>query len=663
MTNNNLIIDSFCDGLVFEKKHNPLTWAEEYVYLSSVDSSETGIYSADRTPYVKEILEILGNDFFDIKEITLMWGAQLGKTRTILNFLGYCIDNDPGPILITLPSLPIAKDWSKERLTPLIDETHKIKEKFKGSSRDTDNAILSKTFPGGKLKIVSAGIASMLRSTPIRFLLMDELDAYPLDVENEGSPIDLAKRRTNTFNNKKILKVSTPTIKNKSNIEIEYEKSDKRKYHVPCPHCNHYQELVFDKMKFQEKEVNGVKKVISNSIYYECESCKGEIKEKHKTSMLKNGKWVKTNPDITDHAGFHLNSLYCPIGWFSWENICNEFIEARNDKNKLKQFINTILAETYEEDNTEIEVNTLIERKEDYSFFELKDDIILLTAGIDVQENRLAVVVLGFGEKEKIQVVYHNEIFGDTTQDEIYDKMYNLLKTKIKHKSGQELSIRRAFIDTGGKKTTQQVYKMCYKYKDLFKAIKGSSSKNDVRVRKGNNQSSSVNGKIKNVELFLLNTELFKDELFMRLSIEENNLNKYISFGKDLTDEFFHQLTSEKIVYKEKNNRIYSTYEKTRSRNEALDCFVYALAASEFFITVDFYFKFEKNFKAVHKIEYKDFLSNQEEVKKEEIKENNNNLDLLGINNLEENKNKNVENNTQKIMKSILKKKRRGKWM
>lgn len=663
MSKINQILNFFKSGLAVEKKHNPLSWAEEYIYLSSVDSSEGGTkYSAERTPYVKEPLLVLSSDN-SIKEVSLMWGAQLGKTRTLLNFLGYCIDADAGPIIISLGSLPVAKDWSKERLTPLIDETPKLKEKFKNTSRDKDNAILSKTFPGGKLKIVSAAVASSLRSTPIRYALMDEIDSYPRDVQNEGSPIDLLRRRTNTFNNKKIVKVSTPTIKGCSNIEDEYDKSDKRKYNVPCPHCNHYQELRFENLKYKEFEVNNkTKKCISDSVYYECEKCKNEIKEKHKTFMLKNGKWIITNPLIKDHAGFHLNSLYCPIGWFSWEDIVNEFIEARNDQNKLKQFINTILAETYEEDNVEIEVEKLIERKENYSFFECSDDIILITAGVDVQEDRLALVILGFGCKEQVQVLYHNEIFGDTTKDEVYEMLISILETPFKHKSGIELKVRRAFIDSGGKITTKQVYKMCAKYKNLLVSSKGFTSKNDMILKTGKNRSVNLNGKlITNIPLILINTKPLKDEFFMRLNIDDFEANKYVHFGKDLTDEFFNQLTSEKLIYEEKNGVIDITYKKTKStiKNEALDCFIYALAVSYMFI--DYKFNFEKEYKKVHKVKYEDVLV----IENKKIEENkdkvSDKIDIL--NNKTENIKVEKENTAQNIMKSLLKSRKKGKWM
>jgi phage terminase large subunit GpA-like protein len=243
--------------------------------------------------------------YSNYEKVVFMKGAQIGGTECGNNWIGYVIDKAPGPMLVVQPTVEMGKRWSKGRLAPLIEDSPSLRDKVKDPrSRDSGNTVQSKEFPGGVIVVTGANSAVGLRSMPVRYLFLDEIDAYPGDVDGEGDPVSLAIQRTSTFARRKILLVSTPTIQGLSRIEQEFEASDKRYFHVPCPFCGHYQRLVWSNVKFD---------ATLKHVYYECENCHKQIQNHHKTEMLERGKWIAENP-MSRVAGFHLSSLYSPVG-------------------------------------------------------------------------------------------------------------------------------------------------------------------------------------------------------------------------------------------------------------------------------------------------------------------------------------------------------------
>jgi phage terminase large subunit GpA-like protein len=498
-----------------------------------------------------------------------MAGAQVGKSESGNNWLGYIIDVSPASTIVVQPTVDIAKKFSKQRIATMIEESAVLKDKIKTArSRDSGNTVLTKEFQGGMLNIVGANSAAGLRSIPARNLFMDEIDAYPLDVDGEGDPIELARKRTNTFGNKKkIFLTSTPTIKHISAIEREHDKGDQRKYFVPCPFCSGKQHLIFNNLKFITYP-NNKKKVMPDSVHYECQFCKKEIKEHHKTLMLDSGEWIPQNPNTENKniRSYHLNSLYSPIGWKSWESICDEFLESKSDNFKLKTFINTVLAETWESDGTQVNYVELLERVEPYKFFNVNKKAIFLTAGVDVQDNRLCILINAWGENEETWVVGYHEMLGNPAEDDVWIELNKLVRRPYKHESGMDLYIRKAGIDTGGH-FTQRVYDFCKKQNDKFIPIKGSS----------NNLSTVITSKPNKDNVYFIGTSLVKEEIYSRFNLKEEG-DRYVHFSEDLNEEFFKMLTAEKMITKILKGMPRNEWIKIYNRNEALDCFVYSYA-------------------------------------------------------------------------------------
>lgn len=333
-------------------------WADTHRRLSGKAASEPGPWRTDRTPYLREIMDCLSSSS-PVQRIVFMKGAQIGGTECGNNWIGYVIHHSPGPMLAILPTVEMAKRNSKQRLDPLIEDSDVIRNRVRPArSRDSGNTILQKEFQGGVLVLTGANSAAGLRSMPVRFLFLDEVDAYPGDVEGEGDPVALAEARTRTFARRKILMVSTPTIRGISRIEREYELSDQRKYMVPCPECGTHQWLKFEQLKWPKGE--------PEEALYECEHCELKIEERHKTWMLQNGYWEAQAECDGRTAGFHLSSLYSPYGWRSWAQIARAWVDAQGSDAAIKSFKNTELGETYVETGEAPDWQRLYERRDPY---------------------------------------------------------------------------------------------------------------------------------------------------------------------------------------------------------------------------------------------------------------------------------------------------------
>jgi phage terminase large subunit GpA-like protein len=562
-------------------------WADEFRFLSSKASAEPGKYRIDRTPYLREILDSL-SPASSVEEVVFMKGAQIGASEGALNFVGYIIHYAPGPAMLVLPTVDMAKRTSKQRLDPMIEECPVIRERVKESrSRDSGNTQLSKEFPGGMLILTGANSATGLRSMPAKYLILDEVDAYPGDVDGEGSPVELAEARTSTFARRKKFKISTPTIKGASAIEVAYEESDQRRYLVPCPHCQHMQELRWGQLKWT-KHPDG--KPDLQSVHYECASCHEAIQEFHKTWMLANGHWRAANPGAKDGkvAGFHLSALYSPVGWYSWADAVYQWYKAQKNQARLRVFINTVLGETFElrgEDTPEWK--DIYARREDYAIGVVPARACLLTAACDVQKDRLEVTLVGWHKREP-WVVDHLILLGDTSKDECWAELDTVLERQYPHANGGTIQIRAMLVDSGY--NTTKVYEWGRR-KDPRRVfiLKGHET---LSVPIGSPKLVDINYRGKKiprgVRLWPVGTNLLKGEVYGRLKIdrptdEELELHgfpeRYVHFPM-LSEEYFKQLTAEQFMVTQKKSG-FSKYEwvKTYSNNEALDCLCYNFAA------------------------------------------------------------------------------------
>lgn len=547
-------------------------WSDEYRFLSSKDSSEPGRFRTARTPYLREIMDDLSNTSAT-ERVVFIAGAQVGKSTVGLNWLGYIMHISPGPILAVQPTVDIAKRFSKQRVATMIDETPVLKERAVDTKyKDSDNTILMKGFPGGTMMMAGANSAAGLRSMPIRYLFCDEIDAYPTDLDNEGSPLALAEKRTTTFNRRKIFLCSTPTIKDASAIELEFRKGDQQYFHVPCPHCNYMQKLDWKNLKWDEGNPDTTK--------YACIDCGVLIEERYKTKMLSAGQWVASKTGDGKTRSYHLNSLYSPLGWKSWSGIVRDFLQAKDDPVLLKTWVNTTLGETWEDQySASLDPMNLMGRAEDYTLNNVPVGVIAVTCGVDVQDDRVAVSLYGFGESEETWVLLHQEISGDLSGTEIWDSLDNVRHTPITRADGKKLSVLVTAIDSGGH-FTQTVYDYARQRRGAVIAVKGSSQAGKPVISKPSKVDFKRNGQtIKNgVELFMIGVDGAKATIYGRL-------RKTVGAGawhfpKHLEQWFYNQLTSEKQIVRYQNGMPRKQWvKKDSARNEALDTAVYAYAA------------------------------------------------------------------------------------
>ena len=441
-------------------------------------------------------------------------------------------------------------------------------------SKDASNTTLMKEFQGGVLVLTGANSAIGLRSMPVRYIFLDEIDAYKGDVEGEGDPVNLAIKRTSTFNRRKIFMVSTPTIQGVSRIEYEYEQSDQRHYMVPCPYCNKRQSLKWKQIHFENDD--------PATATYVCEHCGAIIEEHLKTWMLENGIWEKSNPK-SNVAGFHLSSLYSPVGWFSWADAVKQFLDAKNKDNLLKVWVNTVLGETWLEKGEAPEWQILFDKREDYQQEIVPSGGLFLTAGADVQKDRIECEVVAWGRNKESWSVGYFIINGDTAREEVWNELSEFSKRYFEHSSGVMLPISRFAIDSGF--ATQQVYNWVRKQPINFAmAIKGTDS-GVTPLGLPTRVDLNINGKRlrRGAKVWSVGTSILKSELYQFLRLTQNEDESYPAgychFPK-YDSEYFKQLTAEQLVTKMVRGYQKREWQKTRERNEALDCRVYARAAS-----------------------------------------------------------------------------------
>lgn len=497
----------------------------------------------------------------EVEEIAFMKSAQVGATEFLLNVIGYFIDQEPCPILLTQPTLQMGQAFSKDRVASMIRDTPALRGRVHDAkSRESGNTMMHKVFPGGHLTIAGANSPASLASRPVRAYLGDEVDRYPASAGTEGDPVSLGKKRTQTFWNSLTLLTSTPTIKGASRIEAAYEDSDQRKFYVPCPHCGHMQHLEWSNVDWEGRD--------PLEAMYRCEECAGlwsEIERKH---AVKRGEWRATEA-FNGRAGFHLNELYSP--WSTLADIVKEFLEARKDPERLKTWTNTVLGETWEVKGEEIEHGALYARREYYAA-PVPQGAVVLTAAIDVQDDRLEVGVEGWGPGEENWKIDYRVFYGDPALPELWRRMRDFLDTRYEHESGNKLGIASAVVDSGGH-YTEEVYKFVKPLESRrVYAIKGKESDGTfVNVPSRNNNQK--------VLLFTLGVDTGKEVIAARLQVLEPGAGyHHFPMGDTFDETYFQGLTSEMCVTEKVRGVSKRVWKKKRPRNEPWDIAVYNLA-------------------------------------------------------------------------------------
>ena len=573
----------FFEGLKPIKRLTVSEWSNKFRYLAPTSSAEPGLYRTERTPYLKEIMDKL-SDHDVCQEIVFIKGAQVGATEAGFNWLGYIIDIAPGPTLIVTPTESMAKRNSKMRLDPMIDASPALKARIKPArSRDSGNTTLQKDFPGGTVVMTGANSAVGLRSMPVAKLFLDEVDGYPMDLDGEGSPLDLARARTRTFARRKIFIVSTPTIKGQSVVESEFNETDQRRYYVPCPHCQHKQHLKWENLKWEPGE--------PETVMYFCEECGAGIEERWKPWMLKEkafggqAEWRATNHEHTNplKVGYHINSLYSPLGWYSWAEAARDWEKAESDATKQKTFVNTVLGETWEEEGDAPPWENLYNRRERYTINVPPVEVVFITVGVDVQKDRLELEVVGWCRNKRSYSIDFRVLVGDTSSPKVWEELGKVVSETWTREDGAILPMRLMAVDTGY--NTQHVYNFCRRF-DVSRVIpvKGNDSQQILIAPPRQVDVTKSGKKIGKVKVWHVGVGMAKSELygFLRQEKNEEGVPPYgFCHFPEYDQHYFKGITAEQLqmTVNTKGYRVY-VWVKKYERNEPLDCRVYARAAA-----------------------------------------------------------------------------------
>lgn len=556
-------------------------WADRNRVLVSDSSSEPGPWRTDRAPYQREIMDAFTQP--GIYEIVIMASAQVGKSEIELNMMGRAIDIDPGPILYVQPTDKVAEDYSKRRIAPMIAACPTLRDKvYRAKGRDSNNTITMKTFPGGSLAIIGANSPSDLASKPVRYIFLDEIDRFPASAGTEGDPIELAERRTETYrHNRKIVKCSTPTIKGASKIERAYMHGTQEEWRTECPYCREYSFIRFDDVKFDKEEFqdeDGQTQYAVTNTRWMCPVCKRETAELEVKRLP--AKWVVRNAKALQNGirSFRLNAFMSP--WSDWKDIALSFLRAKDDPELLKVFHNTMLGESWELRDRSGAPEKLMERKEHYNA-EVPSGVLVLTMGIDTQDNRLEYEVVGWDREEQSWGISRGVIPGRADSDGVWAEVDELLEREWKMPNGMSMRVLATFMDSGGH-FTEEVYRQCAKRGNRrIWPIKGESGEGKPYVRQMKNANLP-----KGAVGFMIAVDAGKEAILFSTGVEETG-PRYMHFPKDplcgYDLEYFRGLLSEKQVIHRRKGQNVIEWEKTYERNEPLDCRNYARAAYKYF--------------------------------------------------------------------------------
>lgn len=575
-------LEAFRRGMAPEPRLSVSQWADEHRVLGNRAGNAPMRWHTSTTPYLREIMDALG-PYSPWRRVVFMSGTQLGKTEAGMNWLGFIMHHAPGAVLVMRPTVDEARRFSRQRLDPMIATTPALAGIVQEArSREGGNSLLAKEFPGGMMFLTGSNSATGVKSMPIRWLFCDEVDEFPGDLDGQGDPIRLAEKRQTgpVFARRKLYLVSTPTIKGESRIEREFLSTDQRRYYIPCPECGH-----MDFITWRGRDWLGAAPGTHHRIHWPdgqpeaaaiiCSSCGSVIEERHKPQMLARGEWRPTALGKPGAIGFHLPSLYSPLGWFPWAAAAKEFVDAQDNALQLKTWVNTVLGETWEERGDSIEPEGLLKRAAHEPEIEgdVPDGVGVLVASVDVQGDRLECQVKGYGAGEESWLIAFSQFHGDPGRDPVWLELDEFLRQSFAHESGRSMGISCVAIDSGGHHS-EQVYRFCRARLDrrVF-AVRGGNELGKPLVSRPTDRNRY------RAKLFTLCVDTGKEIVYSRLRIDKPGPG-YMHLPRWVDAEYVAQLTAEKAIRKwVKNRGTVREWIKTRERNEALDLEVYCLAA------------------------------------------------------------------------------------
>ena len=539
-------------------------WSDNHAFLSAESSAQEGRWRT--LPYQRGMMNAMTDPA--VEQIVVIKSARVGYTKMLNNLIGYHIHQDPCAIMVVQPTIEDAEGYSKEEIAPMLRDTPALRGLVaEAKSKDSNNTILSKSFPGGTLSLVGANSPRGFRRVSRRVVLFDEVDGYPPSAGAEGDQIKLGIRRSEYFWNRKIVAGSTPTIKGASRVEGMFEDTDQRRYFVPCPHCGEHQHLKWSGITWPKGK--------PEEAYYVCEHNGCIIEHSQKYDMIEAGEWRPTKeaskPGL---VGFHIWAAYSYSPNASWGQLATEFVEAKGDPLKLKTFINTVLGETFEVQGERVSDHELAQRAEDYGTDPLPEGVVLLTAGTDVQADRLVSELVGWGSGEESWSIDFIETYGNPDLDDVW-RIHDasVLNRVFSRPDGVQLRVARCCVDSGGS-STAAVYEQVKARQagGVLLAIKGMAGEGRPII--GNPTRTNL----AKIPLFPVGTFAAKDLVMGRLKITEPGPG-YCHLPKRYRPGFFEELTAEEVRTKHSKGFATREFVKIRARNEALDCRVYATAA------------------------------------------------------------------------------------
>lgn len=567
--NTEIVLNKACLSWVPAPDFRLSEWADEKFYLSPESAAEPGkwkTYSYQRGPM---------DAITDLRNSKVTWkkSARVGYTKIINCAIAYHIEHDPCSQLVVQPTIEDGKGYSRDEVEPMIRDTPCINGLVADAkSRDSGNTIMKKSYPGGILNIIGANSARGFRRLTVRIVYFDEVNGYPPAAGQEGDQITLGEKRTETFWNRLSVIGSTPTIKGMSRITDSFEASDMRFLFVPCPQCGHEQVLKWSGLKFPDR--NNL-----NRTYYECENCQKPIDHRHKRSMIDAGKWKATRP-FNGHAGFHLWAAYSFSPGATWASIVKRFLDANQhfkdtgDIEKLKTWTNTDLGEDWEDKGKRIDsIEIMDSKKEPIPEGIAPAGVLVITIGADVQDDRIELEIVGWGQGDESWSLDYVVLYGDTERQDVWNQLDEQIK-RVFVRGVTRLRVACVAIDHGAHSHMVETFVKPRQGRRVY-TVKGRSTPGGPLV--GNPSKKSI---LKGVKLFPIGTDTAKETIMARLLIEEPGPG-FCHFPDHYEDEYFRQLTSEERITKySKGVKYYEWRKKSgRIRNEALDCRVYAYVA------------------------------------------------------------------------------------
>lgn len=564
-------------------------WAEAHRILPD-DTPEPGPYRTSRTPYAVDAMRVMspGSRY---SEGWIMGGTQLGKSTVGENCLGTWICAAAGSILVSFPSLDDAKQWEETRFEPLRTGTAQLRKRIPDAHvRSARNTKLRKSYPGGTMRLITANRPP--KSSTIRYVKLEEPDEYPMDIEGQGDFIALLRKRMQNFGRRaKMFGDGSPTVKSASVIHREYLRGDQRKWHVPCPECGHAQAFEWKGLRWEAND--------PDSVAYACSECgvlspesawkgptyrpRGDNRSEQAAAAAGLAHWRATAVGEPGVASWHWPSLIASLGHRPWAGLVREWLDAQKDVEQLKVFVNTVLAEPYEEmAATQISAEALQKRAEPYALWTAPREALLATAAVDTQDNRLAVEVRVWGRGEECWGVFADEIFGDPAQPAVWAKLAELLQQTVKHANGQSLPVEVVTIDAGGHHQ-EDVLAFTEHWQRLGKhwyAVRGASQYDAMMLgrpkkMKFNYRGAEVPG---GATMRYLGTQQIKNRINARL--EQVSGPGAFHFPMDYPQDYFVQLRSEKRQWvKDKKGKRVLVWVAGKDRNEYWDLLVYNYAA------------------------------------------------------------------------------------